>query len=111
MDSNTNIRTLITPAARRVARQVNAAPQGFVSAYDADGQAFATWAAGSWSPDEKHPGAGALVHAHGLRGSGSRMTWREAQDLIDATAYQAAGRGSIGDYLEDLEFQRERASH
>lgn len=110
-----DLRTDITTAARRVAREVNAHPAVTRLNFDANGViVYAHEAEALDVPREPDVRATAC----GLKGTLERMTWRQAQDLLDAGAHasrvvpDAANKFrwtmAYGGYLSDLESARRR---
>lgn len=104
-----NINTAITTAARRLTRESNTRPAEVTTAYDADGNPVEAWSSGMY-----HTGGTAPACAVTLAGTKlDRLTYRRAQDLLDAAAWAAAHpeqhatTDPIGDYLYRLAVARE----
>lgn len=76
--------TSITTAARRIARDANTSSPLVKTWYDADGHPVEAAPADMWFTDPR-PDLAGLVLCKGTRGE-ERMTYRAAQDLIDAYA-------------------------
>jgi pectin methylesterase-like acyl-CoA thioesterase len=103
-----NPNTAITTAARRIARELNVRPKEITIGFDGTGHVTEAWPTGTWTPGQ---GDGAAVIHRGTR-TGDRMTYRAAQDLLDAAAWvdthpQDVGpTDPIGDFLDLLNAAR-----
>lgn len=102
-----DIKTAITTAARRIARDINATVPEVTAAYDAEGNPMETWSTGmSFANPADHPDSKLVL-------AGRRQTpiaQRDVQDLLDAADYadtQGAADAidrqvETGYYLENL---------
>jgi hypothetical protein len=101
-----NTATPITTAARRIAREVNATVRETKLWFDADGRVVDSTPADMWyiNPADQAPTA-VLTHP-GLRRTSERLTYRAAQDLLDAIAAHPGDVDEQGWYLSRLDDAR-----
>lgn len=93
----------VTTAARRIAREANTRRAGFRLYFDADGHQVAE----VFGPEGHGPKTG--TYAYAVVTTGDRLTWRGAQDVIDAareraeTETWAAENADLLDYMDAAE--------
>lgn len=96
--------TKITPAARRIARETNSTPRGIATRFDIEGQVLDRHPADMWYLPGNGP-TGIAITTHGLAGWG-HMTYRHAQDCIDAYNAHPDDPDDREFYLQQLQTQR-----
>ena len=104
-----NLNTLITTAARRITREVNSTVPETRIWFDAEGHVVDTTPADMWYIDPADAPV-AVLTLRGQRRTPERMTYREAQDLLDAAAAHPGDSAEQGYFLSLLADARERAS-
>jgi hypothetical protein len=103
--------TEITTAARRIARESNSRPAEVTSAYDTDGRHVDAWSTGMYHTGNTAPACAVILHGTRSQVTDRRLTWREAQDLLDAAAYAVSHPdedNAAADYLAAIDFERRR---
>lgn len=104
-----NTNTAITTAARRLARENNTRYPEITTGYDTDGHPVDAWSTGMTHIGK--PPADIAVTLRGTRNC--PMTYRAAQDHLDAAAHATAHPDELhaaDDYLADLQFARDTAA-
>ncbi|MGC4151478.1 MAG: hypothetical protein QM628_00170 [Propionicimonas sp.] len=98
-----NTATPITTAARRIARKANATAPTLAVEFDRQGHAVDVHPAGlRYAPHAAPEGIVLTIHCNG-----GGLTYRRAQDLLDAVDAHPGDRGMQDYYLQQLETARE----
>lgn len=110
-----DLNTPITTAARRITRRVNDAPREVALAFDLEGNVVDSHPSDMWyaNPAEAPVSAvriNGMWNAHDLKGRHVRLTYRVAQDHLDAYKRDRSQYPTVDDYLYWLDVERESAA-